>query len=161
MPNDPLFPALQEALNAAGMWQPPVGGKSPSEGWFRTSSTSVIDFFTTNQKSMLPSVFRNLMWDVDASWSKQSTQSGSAMGFWNGRRARPLEECVPVSKLYLQDMVTGWTLLSLFGLRKMEKVESRGYKVSIWDHVAENFAARLLTISLSVGATITIVVGTS
>ena len=57
------------------------------------------------------------------------------------RRARPLEECVPTSKLYLQDMVTGWTLLSLFGLKKIEKVPDRGYRVSIWDPKAENFAS--------------------
>ena len=141
MKGDSLFPALQLALDAAGMWQPPSGGQSPSEEWFKTSSTSVIDFFTTNQKSMLPSVFRNLMTAVDASWSKQSTNAMTAASFWNMRRARPLEECVPTSKKYLQDMVTGWTLLSLFGLRKMEKVPDRGYKVSIWDPNAENFAS--------------------
>ena len=141
MKGDSLFPALQQALDAAGMWLPPANGKSQSENWFQTSSTSVIDFFTTNKRSMLPSVFRNLMLDVDASWSKQSTDPDTAMDFWVGRRARPLEECVPTSKLYLQDMVTGWTLLSLFGLRKMEKVDLRGYKVSIWDHDTENFVA--------------------
>lgn len=138
---DSLFSSLQEALNTAGMWLPPENGKSKSETWFQTSSTSVIDFFTTNKKSMLPTVFRNLMWDVDAAWSRQSTKADSAQGFWTGRRARPLEECVPTSKLYLQDMVTGWTLLSLFGLRKMESVEGRGYKVSIWDPDNENFSS--------------------
>ena len=139
--NDSLFPALQQSLNAAGMWLPPDNGKSKSEGWFKTSSTSVIDFFTTNQKSMFPSVFRNLMVNVDEVWSDKSTTAKSAQGFWSMRRARPLEECVPTSKLYLQDMVTGWTLLSLFGLRKMEKVPDRGYRVSIWDPKVENFAS--------------------
>ena len=81
------------------------------------------------------------MVNVDEVWSDKSTTAKSAQGFWSMRRARPLEECVPTSKLYLQDMVTGWTLLSLFGLRKMEAVPDRGYRVSIWDPKAENFAS--------------------
>ncbi len=61
-----------------------------------------------------------------------SNSEESWIKYWEGRRARPLAEFVPLSPQILQSVVTGWMIARLFGLID---VESFGNHVSsrIWN----------------------------
>ena len=52
--------------------------------------------------------------------------------FWNGRRARPLIESIPLDAETRRSMIAGWFIAPLFGMRKLENGRS-GRTVKIWN----------------------------
>lgn len=52
--------------------------------------------------------------------------------FWNGRRARPLTESIPLDAETRRSMIAGWFIAPLFGMRKLENGRS-GRTVKIWN----------------------------
>ena len=52
--------------------------------------------------------------------------------FWNGRRARPLTESIPLDSETRRSMISGWFIAPLFGMRKLENGRS-GRSVKIWN----------------------------
>jgi hypothetical protein len=131
---------LKQSLMQTGLWMPAVNGKSRSEDWFISSPVSSIDFFAANADAMIPPVFGNLIDSINDSWMSRNSVASDVLSFWTMRRTRPLPECIPASQVYLQDMVTGWTLFSLFNLVKREEVPDRGFKVSVWDTTTSDWA---------------------
>ena len=130
---------LKQSLMETGLWMPAVNGKSRSEDWFISSPVSSIDFFAANADAMVPAVFGNLIDSINDSWMSRNSVATNVQSFWTMRRTRPLPECIPVSQDYLQDMVTGWTLFSLFNLVKREEISDRGFKISVWDSNATDW----------------------
>jgi hypothetical protein len=52
--------------------------------------------------------------------------------FWEGRRARPLTESIPLDAETRRSMIAGWFIAPLFGMRKLENGRS-GRSVKIWN----------------------------
>jgi hypothetical protein len=52
--------------------------------------------------------------------------------FWEGRRARPLIESIPLDIETRRSMIAGWFIAPLFGMRKLENGPS-GRSVKIWN----------------------------
>jgi hypothetical protein len=52
--------------------------------------------------------------------------------FWEGRRARPLIESIPLDAETRRSMIAGWFIAPLFGMRKLENGRS-GRSVKIWN----------------------------
>jgi hypothetical protein len=52
--------------------------------------------------------------------------------FWDGRRARPLTESIPLDAETRRAMIAGWFIAPLFGMRKLENGRS-GRSVKIWN----------------------------
>jgi len=52
--------------------------------------------------------------------------------FWEGRRARPLIESIPLDVETRRSMIAGWFIAPLFGMRKLENRPS-GRSVKIWN----------------------------
>lgn len=52
--------------------------------------------------------------------------------FWEGRRARPLIESIPLDAETRRSMIAGWFIAPLFGMRKLENGRS-GRTVKIWN----------------------------
>ena len=52
--------------------------------------------------------------------------------FWEGRRARPLTESIPLETETRRSMIAGWTIASLLGMRKVTSGPS-GHSVKVWN----------------------------
>jgi len=91
-----------------------------------------IDAFLSNP--MQPMVFNSIMQPIASQWAKESTTPAARAGFYQWRRARPLQESIPAAPQQVSAMIRGWLLADIFGqIRVSTDNAELGTKIDIWD----------------------------
>lgn len=98
-----------------------------------TSTEKDLYGFSTVKVAMSPMVFSSLIDPIANSWLTSSTNGQSVKAFWDGRRARPLTESIPLPPEIRLSMIVGWFVSTIFGeRRKDESNGALGVKWEIW-----------------------------
>jgi len=89
--------------------------------------------FSTVKVAMSPMVYSSLMEPIANSWLTSSGNATSVHAFWDGRRARPLTEALPMPPEIRLSMITGWFISYIFGERRKDISNTAlGTKWEIW-----------------------------
>jgi hypothetical protein len=76
----------------------------------------------------IPSLIEPILHSIALS----KNQSQTWKQFWDGRRARPLTECIPFETEIRRSIITGWFVATLLGMRKVTLLPE-GRTVQIWN----------------------------
>ena len=76
----------------------------------------------------VPSLIEPILHSIAVSKNHRQTWNQ----FWDGRRTRPLTECIPFETEIRRSMITGWFVATLFGMRKVTPLPE-GRTVQIWN----------------------------
>jgi hypothetical protein len=76
----------------------------------------------------IPSLIEPILHSIALSKNHRQTWNQ----FWDGRRTRPLTECIPFETEIRRSIITGWFVASLFGMRKVIPLPE-GRTVQIWN----------------------------
>lgn len=92
----------------------------------------------------IPSLIEPILHSIAVSKNHRQTWNQ----FWDGRRTRPLTECIPFETEIRRSMITGWFVATLFGMRKVTPIPE-GRTVQIWNPISNppswsNFPSPLL-----------------
>jgi hypothetical protein len=97
-------------------WSPAFAGK-----WFDAGSKASTMFAVATHRDSLPAwAFASLTEPIleQVAQSKNSPQTWDQ--FWDGRRSRPLVECIPFETEMRRSIITGWFVARLFGLIEID-----------------------------------------
>ena len=97
-------------------WSPAFAGK-----WFDAGSKASTMFAVATHRDSLPAwAFESLTEPIleQVAQSKNSPQTWKQ--FWDGRRSRPLVECIPFETEMRRSIITGWFMARLFGLIEID-----------------------------------------
>lgn len=102
---------------------------------FEAASTRTDIFaFSTLKSAMSPMVFSSLIDPIAQAWLSASGDAKAVHSFWEGRRARPLTDALPIPPEIRMSMIVGWFVSFMFGQRKKDMSnEKLGVKWEIWD----------------------------
>lgn len=76
----------------------------------------------------IPSLVNSIDYEIEV--CKSNVQTWDM--FWEGRRARPLSESIPLDAETRRSMIAGWFIAPLFGMRKLDG-GPRGRSAMIWN----------------------------
>lgn len=109
-------------------------GQDPSQFAFDAASTAKDLFgFALLKSAMSPMVFTSLIEPIANSWLTSSTNAKARQSFWDGRRARPLVDSLPMPPEIRLSMIVGWYMSYIFGERRKDKSNNEaGVKWEIW-----------------------------
>lgn len=110
-----------------------VASPSFEADWFDPGSNDTTLYAVSTTQASLPAwSFASLTEPILNQVAASRTDSSAWIQFWEGRRARPLQEAVPFETQIRLSIITGWFVASLFGL--LEKKElSVGRSLQIWN----------------------------
>lgn len=106
---------------------------SSHDAGLATGVSSFDDKSANGPQNLLPLWSNHLLTDSivnETERCKLDTQMWNM--FWEGRRARPLIESIPLDAETRRSMIAGWFIAPLFGMRKLENGRS-GRSVKIWN----------------------------
>ena len=106
---------------------------SSDDAGLATGVSSFDDKSTNGPQNLLPLWSNKLLTDsvaYEIEVRKLNVQTWN--NFWEGRRARPLTESIPLDAETRRAMIAGWFIAPLFGMRKLENGRS-GRSVKIWN----------------------------
>jgi hypothetical protein len=83
---------------------------------------------SSTQASLPAWAFASLTDPILEQVAQSKIHVGTWAQFWNGRRTRPLTECIPFETEIRRSMITGWFVVRLFG---------KGRTVQIWNPTLE------------------------
>ncbi len=90
--------------------------------------------FSTVKSGMQPMVFASLVQPIADSWLSSSINPAAQMGFWMGRRARPLLDSIPLPPEIRLSMIVGWFIAVFFDQRLEETPDTnKGPEIKVWD----------------------------
>lgn len=114
-------------------------GLDASSFSFESASTTKDLFaFSTLKSAMSPMVFSSLIDPIAQSWLAASGDPTAVHSFWDGRRARPLVDSLPIPPEIRLSMTIGWFVSMMFGQRKKDTSNTTlGVKWEIWDPEAK------------------------
>ena len=102
------------------------------------STTKDLFAFATVKSAMSPLVFSSLIEPIAQAWLSASGDPTAVHSFWDGRRARPLVDALPIPPEIRLSMVIGWFVSMMFGQRKKDTSNTMlGVKWEIWDPEAK------------------------
>lgn len=102
------------------------------------STTKDLFAFSTLKSAMSPMVFSSLIEPIAQSWLSASGDATAVHSFWDGRRARPLTDALPIPPEIRLSMIIGWFVSMMFGQRKKDTSNTMlGVKWEIWDPEAK------------------------
>lgn len=107
-----LHSQVKNALDAKGYWTQDV------KDAFKRTSASQVDIFQTLGVGVSAMAFTSLMRPIADYWNKVRFDKDKAAGFRAYKRSRPLVEAVPVSFDRIANMVDGWVVSGLLGMRR-------------------------------------------
>jgi len=109
-------------------------GQDPSQFGFDAASTAKDLFgFALLKSAMSPMVFTSLIEPIANSWLTSSINAKARKSFWDGRRARPLADSLPMPPEIRLSMIVGWYISYIFDQRKKDKSnQEAGVKWEIW-----------------------------
>jgi hypothetical protein len=112
-----------------------ANGLDPSQVRFDGAAAERDVFaFSTVKSGMQPMVFSSLIKPIADSWLSSSINSTSQHGFWNGRRARPLADSIPLPPEIRLSMIVGWFVAIFFQQRTEQVTDTiKGTKIDLWD----------------------------
>jgi hypothetical protein len=97
------------------------------------STTTDLFGFSTVKVAMSPMVYTSLIQPIADAWLTSSSNGNSVHSFWDGRRARPLTESIPVSPQIRLSMIAGLLVGKVFGLTRKADSTSNGMEVrQVW-----------------------------
>lgn len=82
---------------------------------FSDAEAGFIDIFTVLGEPYEPVVFDSLMRPIASDWGARKATLEGREEFWRWRRARPLQEAVPLHPETLTQMIRGWFVAGLLG----------------------------------------------
>ncbi|MCX6459106.1 MAG: hypothetical protein NTZ03_02235 [Actinobacteria bacterium] len=85
-----------------------------------------LDFFQVTHKAYHPVVFRTLMDPIASSWGEARTNAALRESWWQMRRGRPLTEAIPATDDVILQMITGWFVAGIMGIRRTTTPNSSG-----------------------------------
>jgi len=130
-----LYDLTVAEIQKAKLWDPSESPKS----FQNVGGIQQIDIFSTLTSAMSPMVFSSLMGPITESWSQNNTSPQLRQGFWTNRRARPLNEAIPMAPEQIAKLVRGWFVSQILNLRKQESKDSKGPKISVWAKEDQKF----------------------
>lgn len=102
------------------------------------STTKDLFAFSTLKSAMSPMVFSSLIEPIAQSWLSASGDPTAVHSFWDGRRARPLTDALPIPPEIRTSMIIGWFVSFMFGQRKKDESNTMlGVRWEIWDPEAK------------------------
>ena len=105
----------------------------PTLSFDPASTTTDLFGFSTVKVAMSPMVYTSLIQPIADSWLTSSSSANSVHAFWDGRRARPLTESIPVSPQIRLSMITGLLIGKIFGQTRKAGSTSAGTEVrEVW-----------------------------
>ena len=105
----------------------------PTISFDPASTTTDLFGFSTVKVAMSPMVYTSLIQPIADSWLTSSGNANSVHAFWDGRRARPLTESIPVSPQIRLSMIAGLLIAKIFGQTRRAESTSTGMKViQVW-----------------------------
>jgi hypothetical protein len=105
--------------------------------WFDPgSNASNMSVVSSTQASLPAWAFASLTDPILEQVAQSKIHVGTWAQFWNGRRTRPLTECIPFETEIRRSMITGWFVVRLFGMGKVSRVPT-GRTVQIWNPTLE------------------------
>jgi hypothetical protein len=139
-----LYGQVQNQLEARGHWD------DEAKKAFKRSTASQVDIFQAFGVGVSAMAFTSLMRPVSESWNAVRFDDNKAEGFRAYKRARPLTETIPASYDRIEQMVLGWVVSGLLGMRRdglmdaamtrvdkgMQTGRSAFRHVEIWDLAA-------------------------
>ena len=107
--------------------------ESFEQDWFKASSSAKNMFAAATTQASLPAwAFASLTEPILAQVAAAKNHADTWIQFWEGRRSRPLIECIPFETEVRRSIITGWFIATLFGLREIETTPS-GRTVKVWN----------------------------
>ena len=101
--------------------------------WFDSGSNDSTVFAATTTQASLPAwAFASLTEPILQQVAQSKINPRTWFQFWEGRRTRPLIECVPFETEIRRSIITGWFIASLFGMREVAR-RPEGRTVQIWN----------------------------
>ena len=101
-------------------------GYSPNEPWFDAqwfdagSKASTMSAVATHMESLPAWAFASLTEPILEQVAQSKNNAGTWEEFWDGRRSRPLVECIPFETEMRRSIITGWFISRLFGLIEID-----------------------------------------
>jgi hypothetical protein len=117
-------------------------GYNPNEPWFDAqwfdagSKASTMSAVATHMESLPAWAFASLTEPILEQVAQSKNNAGTWQEFWDGRRSRPLVECIPFETEMRRSIITGWFIARFFGLAVVE-VFPAGRTVKVWNPTLE------------------------
>lgn len=119
------------------------------QDWFSAGSNDTKMFAAATTQASLPAwAFASLTEPILEQVAQSKNHSDTWIQFWEGRRSRPLIECIPFETEMRRSIITGWFVATFFGMRKIETI-AEGRTVKVWNPTLQipswsNFPSPLL-----------------
>ena len=105
----------------------------PTLSFDPASTTTDLFGFSTVKVAMSPMVYTSLIQPIADAWLTSSGNGNSVHAFWDGRRARPLTESIPLSPQIRLSMIAGLLIGKIFGETRKLDSTSNGVEVrEVW-----------------------------
>ena len=103
------------------------------QDWFSAGSNDMNMFAAATTQASLPAwAFASLTEPILEQVAQSKNHSDTWIQFWEGRRSRPLIECIPFETEMRRSIITGWFIATFFGMRKIENI-AEGRTAKIWN----------------------------
>lgn len=113
-------------------------GFNPSNAYFEStwfdagSDASSMSAVATHMDSLPAWAFASLTEPILEEVTRSENSAQTWAHFWNGRRSRPLVECIPFETEMRRSIITGWFISRFFGMNVVEGVPA-GRTVKVWN----------------------------
>ena len=117
-------------------------GFNPSNAYFEStwfdalSDTSTMSAVATHMDSLPAWAFASLTEPILEEVARSENSAQTWAHFWNGRRSRPLVECIPFETEMRRSIITGWFVARFFGLTAVDFFAA-GRTVKVWNPTLE------------------------
>jgi hypothetical protein len=117
-------------------------GFNPSNAYFENtwfdagSDASTMSAVATHMDSLPVWAFASLTEPILEEVARSKNRPQTWDQFWDGRRSRPLVECIPFETEMRRSIITGWFIARFFGLAVVE-VFPAGRTVKVWNPTLE------------------------
>jgi hypothetical protein len=103
------------------------------QDWFSASANDTSMFAAATTQASLPAwAFASLTQPILAQVALSKNDADTWIQFWEGRRSRPLIECIPFETEMRRSIITGWFIATLFGMRNIGSI-AEGRTVTLWN----------------------------
>jgi hypothetical protein len=103
------------------------------QDWFNPGSNDKNMFAAATTQASLPAwAFASLTEPILEQVAQSKNHSDTWIQFWEGRRSRPLIECIPFETEMRRSIITGWFIATFFGMRKIETI-AEGRTAKVWN----------------------------
>lgn len=103
------------------------------QDWFNAGSNDTNMFAAATTQASLPAwAFASLTEPILEQVAQSKNHADTWIQFWEGRRSRPLVECIPFETEMRRSIITGWFIATFFGMRTIEPI-AEGRTAKVWN----------------------------